>query len=519
VMKHCATIARNASLWMIVLTTVLFAVHPLPAASQASELDLERIDAYISGQVRRHGIPGLALGIVEGNQIVYLKGYGKADQNGRAITPQTPFLLASVSKPLTALAIMQLVEAGKVELDAPVQRYVPDFRVADLVASAEITVRHLLLHTSGIPSTACDTRIDAETLEQYVAELQTIELDAPVGTHHNYCSGNYNLLGRIIETVSGQSFGSYMQQHVFDPLEMHHSFTSEQEAMQDGMAQGYQWLFGLVVPTHYRYNPSQLPSGFLISSAEDMSHLLISQLNGGRFDSTTILSPEGIAAMQVSGVRREDGSGYGFGWEIGSVGGIPSVSHAGANYNYHSLLLMQPETGRGAVLLMNSFGAVASVSAYKDIEEGVARLLAKQALPPPSLSLHTLYLLVDLPLALLFIAALWPLLHLRHWGRLQQQRQREGRLQLVLVGLRLVWEIGLPLTLLIATRLALHRMGAQSWLEGLFLFPDFGAWLWALSLIMLLTGAIRLVLIRRILRRDGKQEISPSVAITGQHVT
>ena len=202
---------------------------------------------------------------------MHLGGYGVADQTGREVTPQTPFVLASASKPLTALAVMHLVEAGREQLDAPVQRYLPACRIADPVASQQITVRHLLQHTSGIPEQGCQNfRFGAETLEQFVAELQTIELDAPVGTRHFYCSGNYNILGRIVETVSDHSFGAYMQQEVFAPLAMRNSFTSEQEAMQNGLAQNYRWLFGLRVPFQYRYDPPQMPSGFLISSAEDM---------------------------------------------------------------------------------------------------------------------------------------------------------------------------------------------------------------------------------------------------------
>src|SRR4051794_8870796 len=141
------------------------------AAPHASEPNTARIDAFVRDQVQRHGIPALSLGLVEGNRIIDLQGFGRADQTGRAVTPQTPFGLASVSKPVTSLAIMQLVEAGKVELDATVQRYIPTFRVADPVASAQITVRHLLEHTSGIPVTSCDTRIGAVTLEQFVGEM------------------------------------------------------------------------------------------------------------------------------------------------------------------------------------------------------------------------------------------------------------------------------------------------------------------------------------------------------------
>jgi CubicO group peptidase (beta-lactamase class C family) len=199
----------------------------------------ERIDEFVSQQVERHRIPGLALALVDDKQIFFMKGYGKADPTGRIVTPETPFLLASASKPLTAVAVMQLVEAGEVNLDAPVQRYIPEFTLADTSTSRQITVRHLLLHTSGLPVTACDMRRNAATLAEYVAELQTVELAAPVGARHIYCSGNYNVLGRIVETVSGQPFGEYIQEHLFTPLEMKQSFTSEHLAQQAGMAQGY----------------------------------------------------------------------------------------------------------------------------------------------------------------------------------------------------------------------------------------------------------------------------------------
>ena len=95
-------------------------------------------------------IPGLALGIVEGDRVAYVRGFGTADDSGTEVTPQTPFIIGSVAQIVHRAGVMQLVEANKIELDAPVQRYLPWFRVADEKASAEITVRHLLNHTSGI---------------------------------------------------------------------------------------------------------------------------------------------------------------------------------------------------------------------------------------------------------------------------------------------------------------------------------------------------------------------------------
>src|SRR5213592_4392358 len=135
------TMARRMVLGLFVLLALSFTTLPSAAAPRMGAPDFAAIDRYIESQMQAARLPGLALGIVQGDQIVHLRGFGRADPTGRAVTSQTPFVLASVSKSLTALAIMQLVEAGKVELDAPVQRYLPAFQVADPVASAQITVR------------------------------------------------------------------------------------------------------------------------------------------------------------------------------------------------------------------------------------------------------------------------------------------------------------------------------------------------------------------------------------------
>jgi CubicO group peptidase (beta-lactamase class C family) len=516
---HYHLIMRLGVFCTLAVLLVPFLARSARAVSPTTAVDVARIDAFVRHQLERHGIPGLALALVDGDQIVYLGGYGKADQTGRMVTAQTPFVLASVSKPITALAIMQLVEAGKVELDAPVQRYLPTFRVADPVASRQISVRHLLQHTSGLPEQGCqNSRFGAETLEQFVAALQTIELDAPPGTHHFYCSGNYNLLGRIIEIVSGQAYGSYIEQQIFTPLQMRHSFVAEQEARQAGLAQGYRWLFGVPVPASYPYDVPQVPSGFLISSAEDLAHFLIAQLNGGRFGSTTILSSQGITAMRAPGVPIGPGAGeYGLGWRTGTLGGVPAIFHAGDHPNAHTLMFFEPEKRRGAVLLLNSQNMLAQFGAFKEIEEGVARLLAEQEpAQAASLTLRQLYLIVDSVLGLLLALTVWPLLRMRHWARQLRwaKMQRWWRLR---VGLRLGWEFAVPVILLAGARLLLHMLGAQSWAEGLSLFPDFGAWLWAISLLMLLTGAIRLAQLLHVLRyTDGPERVVTSARPTSQ---
>src|SRR2546421_4640378 len=393
--KLSRTVVGGLLACLLAVLALPFIAFPVAAAPHASTPDLAKIDAYVSAQMQTNHIPGVALGLVHNDQVVHLRGFGSADQSGRAVTPQTPFILASVSKSFTALAIMQLVESSKIELDAPVQRYLPWFHVADPVASARITLRHLLYHTSGLSSSACSTDEVTMTLEQFVRSLGTVVLDRPVGSRYNYCSANYDVLGLIVQTVSGQSYPTYVQQHIFAPLQMHDSFASEPEARRDGRAQGYRWLFGVPAPFDL-YEAYAVPAGFLSSSAEDMTHYLVAQMNGGRFGSATVLSPTGIATIHAPGVAitegSDTGSSYGMGWNNGTLAGIPAIWHDGAEPNVSTRLLIEPQTRWGAVLLenANSFIPVDGAnSALTSLEAGVTRLLAGQA-PQDSLRLTTL---------------------------------------------------------------------------------------------------------------------------------
>jgi CubicO group peptidase (beta-lactamase class C family) len=282
----------------LLLLALLFPLLPVAAAqSQQSAAgaaplsgpDIASIDAFVSSQMQAQRIPRLSLGIVQDTHIVHLHGFGTAVASGRLVTPQTPFIIGSMSKSVTALAIMQLVEEGKVDLDAPVQRYLPWFRVADPVASTRNAVRQLLNQTSGIPANSQNEREEGflgtgnETLQQYVRDLSAQALNRPVGASFEYANTNYSALGLIVQIVSGQSYETYIQQHIFAPLKMSQSFVREQDARRDGLAQGYQMWFGVPVPTTLPSPRDMLPAGYIIFTAEDMAHYLIAQLNGGRF--------------------------------------------------------------------------------------------------------------------------------------------------------------------------------------------------------------------------------------------
>ena len=208
---------------MIISLVCLASLFSAQAEARQADTDFSAVDAYVESQMKDLHIPGMALGIVQGDQVAYVHGYGEAGPGKRLVTPQTPFMIGSVSKSFTALAVMQLVEAGKIDLDAPVQTYLPWFRVADAGASAQITVRHLLNQNSGLSresgleeETASD--LSDEAIESGVRRLADDELSRAPGTTFEYSNVNFNILGLIVQTLSGQSYESYIQEHVFDPL-------------------------------------------------------------------------------------------------------------------------------------------------------------------------------------------------------------------------------------------------------------------------------------------------------------
>ncbi len=346
-------------LGLICLTLVLALTLGNIQASprQQGETDFAAIDDYVTEQMNNLGIPGMALGIVQDGQIVHLQGYGVADSSGRAVTPQTPFYLGSVTKPFTALAVMQLVEAGKIDLDAPVQTYLPWFELADKEASAQITVRHLLNQSSGM-STKDGNRFwaDQQGMEEAVRGLDRIRLTHPVGTTYQYNNFNYIISGLIVEKVSGQSYGDYVTEYIFKPLDMRHSYASRALALADGLSQGHIIMFGRVFRDERVRSPAALPSGFLIASAEDMTHFAIAQLNDGRYGESTILSPQGMAEMHAPAVPQGDGGYWGIGWDVGEFDGMPVVARVGDTGNFHATLILLPESNLGVILLANASG-------------------------------------------------------------------------------------------------------------------------------------------------------------------
>jgi CubicO group peptidase (beta-lactamase class C family) len=361
------------------LTKLLFGSFALGAGLAATHLVIARstsekpasrnntydpIDKYIEGQMRRLHIPGASLAIVKGNEIVHSRGFGRARPGGEVPSVQTPFFIGSLTKSITALAVKQLVEKGKIELDAPIQRYLPWFRVADPVISAQITVRHLLNHTSGLPGLPngqgmSDFDQSPDAAERQVRALSTLKINRPVGSRCEYSNYNYNILGLIVEAVTCEAYENYIQAHVFDPLEMRRSYFSKEEARRNGLARGHRHWFSIPFPAPDLPIPrGSIPSGQVISCAEDMAHYLIAHLNGGRYRNRRILSAAGIdelhrGAKEMIFMGIESGK-YGMGWVDMDLGSIKTYSHSGNVPDFSAYMALVPGQKKGVVLLLNA---------------------------------------------------------------------------------------------------------------------------------------------------------------------
>ncbi len=364
----------------VIIVALLSFFSVVPSAVEANlEIDNESIDTFIKEEMRTSRIPGLALGIVKNGEIAYLKSYGHAG-NGRNLTPQTPFLIGSLSKSFTAVATMQLAEADLLNLDAPVREYLPWFEMAGDYDVSTMTVRHLLVQTSGIPweaglSTLADD--SSLALEEEIRALKDIALAHPPGEQYIYSNTNYNILGLIIEKVSEQGYMAHVENDIFKPLEMQDSYLSKNDGIDGGMSEGHLKWFSFPVATDIQYLDNSLAAGFIISSAEDMSRYLLMHLGEGSYNQSIILSKAGAAELHTPGKVADGESEYAMGLVVREVEGASLVMHDGATQGFNSGMIFSPKDQWGVVVLTNFAGqlelpAMGIALGVADIMQGIS---------------------------------------------------------------------------------------------------------------------------------------------------
>ncbi len=355
------------AIFVSLLLCLALMVPVTPALAASGPVDFFALDAAIEAQVTKHGLPGVALAVMEDGEIAYLKGYGTAG-GGRPMTPQTPMLIGSQSKSFTALAIAQLAEAGKLDLDAPVRTYIPWFRVADETASARIILNHLLHHTSGLSDAGYGVVLpDDATPEQAVRSLAGAHLTAPVGLKHQYFNRGYSVLSYIIELVSGQRYADYIQAHILAPLGMNAS------SAEPTPLTGYTRMFGFPVPMTEPIPAYGVGEGYIVSTAEDMARYAIAVMDGG----AGLVSPAMMKRILTPGL-----GAYGMGWMI--FDGGAKIIHGGANQTFRTNVNLYPKAQRAFILLTNQGYQVDHFVSAAQLTASVEAIVLGRTPPPVS---------------------------------------------------------------------------------------------------------------------------------------
>jgi CubicO group peptidase (beta-lactamase class C family) len=315
------------------------------------------IEDVIDREMPASGVPGLAYAVVADGETTAVGARGVVEIGGDTeVAPDTAFVIGSISKSFTALAVMQLVEAGEVDLDAPVSQYLDVFAGGP---AGPITIRQLLSHTSGFSTLQGNVSAAAarggdpsatDVLERAVDARADVTPAYRPGERWEYSNLNYQILGRLIEAVSGQEFQAYVTAHILEPVGMVHSFVADGR-VHDAMATGHTPWFGTRRALAERpTDRATAPQGGVVATAGDLALYLQMMMNG----QDDVLSAAGKAQM----MRPAGGAAtfYGFGWFVDTGNG--TVWHSGSTPGVETLATMLPAEGKAVVVLVNGGSGV-----------------------------------------------------------------------------------------------------------------------------------------------------------------
>ncbi|HWX64863.1 MAG TPA: serine hydrolase domain-containing protein [Rhodanobacter sp.] len=339
----------------------LVGVLATPAFSRAAEPSPHlppavsgQIDGDIKAFLKQFDVAGAAIAVVERGQVVYTQAYGLRSRAGQLpVRTDTPFEIGSITKQFTAAAILQLQEAGKLSIDAPLAAYLPDAPHAK-----EVTLKQLLSHTSGLQDYLNGPEPESEidrlasrpmSYKDLVARVQNLPLAFAPGSRWSYSNTGYLLLGRVIEVVSGENYRDYLQRHILGPVGMRHTFTYADAVQPTGIALGYRHVEGKLERSPDFHPDWSGAAGFLISTLSDL------QRWDRALESGQVVSVADYNAMK-SEIVTTDGEkvGYGLGLFLSKVFDQPRIGHTGGAQGFTTADEYFPLQGTRIIVLTNS---------------------------------------------------------------------------------------------------------------------------------------------------------------------
>ncbi len=353
---------------------------------------LPDVEAWITEQlptlIERYGVPGAAVAVLADGEVVDAAAGLLSTATGVEATPDSLFQIGSITKVWTATLVMQLVDDGLLDLDVPIRTYLPDFRIGDESAAAQITTRQLLAHTAGFEGDIfTDTGVGDDCVEKYLGVLHDVPQLFPPGEQFSYNNAGFVVLGRLVEVLRGKPYDECLKEHLIQPLGLTHAATGPYEAILYRAAIGHIELepdAGLAPAPMWALVRSNIPAGSMLAMRpRDLVAFASMHMNdGAAADGTQVLAAETVAAMREPQVTLPDlglmGTHWGLGWELFVTPDGTVVGHDGSTIGQSAFLRIIPEKGVAIALLTNGGD---TFSLYRDIVSHALSELADVRLP------------------------------------------------------------------------------------------------------------------------------------------
>ena len=331
---------------LLLFCAVAFGQKPAPADAAA------QIDGFVHAEMQKQHIPAATVAVGYGGQIVYSKAFGSADiENDLPATPDTLIRTGSIAKPISAVAAMTLVEAGKLDLDAPVQKYCPAFPQKQWT----VTTRELLSHTSGIRHYKGDAEVQSTKHYDSMSDGFTIFASDPLlfepGTKFSYSTYGYTVVGCVIEGASEQKFFAYVREHVLKPAGMAHTFVDDAFEIVPHRARGYQVMNGQVKNAGPMDSSYKIPGGGLVSTAEDLVRFDMALTDG------KLIKRDTVKTMWTPSLRpsldNSKPSTYGLGFGVLDLDGQSYIAHSGGQQGTSTGMVIIPGRRFAVAVMVN----------------------------------------------------------------------------------------------------------------------------------------------------------------------
>lgn len=308
----------------------------------------------VETKMAEHRIPGVALGLWKDGRLD-LRGFGLTNlDNPQPVSPDTVFPIASISKTVAASAMVRLAEQGHVDLEAPVRAYLPDFRVRDDAASAEVRIWHLLTHTPGWEGQLGTDDRGPNTLAHFVTGMRDLPQLASPGTVWSYNNAGFGVAGRVLEVLTSQTIHEVLRELVFEAVGLSHAFTETGTAMTHRFAAAHREHDGRTQVIRPFRLPANVAAGGAAMSLSSLMDYARFHLGDGTVDGRRVLRPESLRRMRVSRVTKNATTDeMGIGWHLRSLRGVRTLAHGGTLSGHCLHLQIVPERNLAFAILTN----------------------------------------------------------------------------------------------------------------------------------------------------------------------